>query len=60
MQPMLQVKGLEKVYRRGGLLSRTASFRLSATNQDIQGMVPNSAFKKVSTALAVVTFGSGD
>ena len=29
-----------------------ASFRLSATNQDIQGMVPNSAFKKVSTALA--------
>jgi len=30
MQPMLQVKELEKVYKRGGLLSRTASFRLSA------------------------------
>ena len=30
MQPMLQVKGLEKVYKRGSLLSRTTSFRLSA------------------------------
>ncbi|HEX6259311.1 MAG TPA: ATP-binding cassette domain-containing protein [Woeseiaceae bacterium] len=30
MQPILQVKGLEKVYTRGGLLSRTTSFRLSA------------------------------
>lgn len=30
MQPILQVKGLEKVYKRGGLLSRTTSFRLSA------------------------------
>ncbi|HEY0972323.1 MAG TPA: SusC/RagA family TonB-linked outer membrane protein [Gemmatimonadales bacterium] len=29
-----------------------ASFRLSATNQDIDGMVPNSSFRKVSTALA--------
>jgi ABC-type multidrug transport system ATPase subunit len=30
MQPMLQVKGLEKVYKRGGPLSRTTSFRLAA------------------------------
>jgi len=30
MQPMLQVKGLEKVYKCGSLLSRTTSFRLSA------------------------------
>ena len=30
MQPMLQVKGLEKVYKHGGLLSRTTSFRLAA------------------------------
>jgi ABC-type multidrug transport system ATPase subunit len=30
MQPILEVKGLEKVYTRGGLLSRTTSFRLSA------------------------------
>jgi ABC-type multidrug transport system ATPase subunit len=30
MKPILQVTGLEKVYKRGGLLSRAASFRLSA------------------------------
>jgi TonB-linked SusC/RagA family outer membrane protein len=29
-----------------------ASFRLSASNQDVQGMVPNSSFRKVSTGLA--------